>query len=39
MTKITLTEIKTTMAQMKNTLDGNNDRLDIVEKRLINLKT
>jgi len=39
MTKITLTEMKTTMSEMKNTLDGNNDILDIVEKRLITLKT
>lgn len=36
---IELLEIKSTMSEMKNILDENNGRLDIVGKKLVNLKT
>lgn len=33
-----LLRMKTMVSGVKNTLDGINDKLDIVEKRLVNLK-
>ena len=37
-TLIALFEIKTIMCEMKNTLDGDNNKLDIAEKKSVNLK-
>lgn len=31
--------METTMSEIQNTVDGNNVRLEIAEKRLVNLKT
>lgn len=37
-TQIELLEMKITMSEINNTLDGINGKLDIVEKILVNLK-